>query len=108
MCSTSSCGVGAVPSKTITEATCMCAVELSSRCKNVESSAVKRSGLATLPIVAVCQAAVNEGTRQRCELVEHRSTAQGKRAHSRDETHGEPDEWAWRANHACQPQEAAT
>ncbi len=46
MWSTSSCGVGALPSKIITIATCMCALEWSSRCRNVESSAVRRSGLA--------------------------------------------------------------
>src|SRR5580692_1062511 len=64
MCSTSSCGVGALPSKIITDATCMCAVESSSRCRNVESSAVKRSGLAMASIVAAGRRAVNADGRR--------------------------------------------
>src|SRR5258708_34924039 len=38
----------------------MCAVELSSRCRNVESSAVRRSGLAIATIVAVRRPGVND------------------------------------------------
>src|SRR5665213_4230036 len=61
MCSTSSWGVGALPSKTITDATCMCAVESSSRCRNAESSADRRSGLLIASIVAASVPHVNVG-----------------------------------------------
>src|ERR1700761_7034746 len=78
-----------MPSKTITEATCMCAVELSSRWRNVESSAVRRSGLA---ITVDCRGLSSR--RQR--LADRAVLAQGVRAVGRDLMDDE-HEARWRA-----------